>query len=196
MAGEPKGFEPSRCLNALSAIEADLHRLTESLTEAGFHAPTRADGWSAAYCIEHLVLTGQAFLPKWDAALKAAAETGCYRDGPFPYGWWHRMILQFAEPPYRVKAATRSSFVPCARRPMDEVIRRFKNMHREVERRIEMSRGVDAGRVKVESPFVSWVRYPLGFSFDIALAHERRHLWQAWQTHGNMSPSGSFLRTS
>jgi hypothetical protein len=54
-------------------------------------------------------------------------------------------------------------------------------MHHELARRIELSIGLDAGQARVQSPFASWIRYPLGFSFDFALTHERRHLWQAWR---------------
>jgi hypothetical protein len=54
-------------------------------------------------------------------------------------------------------------------------------LHREFIRRAESSRGLDLRRTKIPSPFASWMSYPLGFSFDLALAHERRHLWQAWQ---------------
>lgn len=58
----------------------------------------------------------------------------------------------------------------------------FLAMHREAIRYIESSSGLDLARVKVQSPFVARLRYPLGFSFELLAAHERRHLWQAAQT--------------
>ena len=65
MINQRSGFNLSDCLIAARAIEAELRRLASGLTEAQFHALTRAGGWSVAYCIEHLVLAGRAFLPKW-----------------------------------------------------------------------------------------------------------------------------------
>jgi hypothetical protein len=64
---------------------------------------------------------------------------------------------------------------------MKETIARFLAMHQELASRMAKSRGLDARRTKVQSSFASGIWYSLGFSFDLALAHERRHFWQAWQ---------------
>ena len=96
------------------------------------------------------------------------------------YGWWQRRILQCAENPSRLRHKTAPAFVPYARYSIEETISRFVGMHQEFIRRVAGSRGVDVKRTKVQSPFVSWLSYALGFSFDLALAHERRHLNQAW----------------
>ena len=173
----PSEYDTSRCLQALADIEADLDRLTEDLTEAEFQAPPRSGGWSIGYCAEHLILTGNAGLAMWDAAL----ATGRRNHGPFRYSWLGRAILRFAEPPYRMRIKTPRGFVPCGRRSKAETLLRFRRMHREMASRVSASHGLDALQIKVRSPFVSWIRYPLGLSFDLALAHERRHLWQAWQ---------------
>jgi hypothetical protein len=192
----PDCFGQERCLDAMAAIETDLSQIAATLTEAEFHAPTRTGGWSVAYCIEHLVLTGQSFLPIWDAALREAVENKRYGDGPFPYPWWRRRILSLTEPPHRLKFKTPQSFTPSSRRPTEEGIRRFLKMHKEFALRIDRSRGIDAGRTAVQSPFVSWIKYPLGFSFDIALAHERRHLWQASQVRRQLPSAGVESRSS
>lgn len=182
----PSEYDLPLCLQAMAAIEADLAKLTANLTAGQFQAPPRAGGWSIGYCIEHLILSGNAFLVKWDAAIHAARPGGRQSDGPFRYSWLGRGILRFAEPPYRVKVKTTRPFDPSSRRPMEETVRRFLKMHQEIAVRLSASRGLDATRVKVRSPFVSWLWYPLGLSFDLALTHERRHLWQAWQVRGQL----------
>ena len=174
-------FDVSRSLQAVEAIEHDLARLTANLTECQFQAPPRTGGWSIGYCIEHLTLTGNGFLVEWDAALKAAAKQRLRSEGPFPYSLLQRSILMFAEPPYKMKVATTKPFVPYSRRSMDETLRRFQKMHYELAHCLIASQGFDAARIKVKSPFLSWISYSLGMSFDLALAHERRHLWQAWR---------------
>jgi len=179
MATTPVGFSVPNCLEAMMAIEADLAELTADLTEGQFHAPSRAGGWSIGHCIEHLTLTGNAFLAKWDAALKPPAPSS--NDRFFAYSWWQRRILEFAEPPYLVRTKTTKPFVPYLRRPKQETVARFLKMHGDIAARVSASQGFDASAIKVQSPFVSWIRYPLGMSFDLALAHERRHLWQARQ---------------
>src|SRR5262245_21920590 len=106
------GFHLPRCVKALATIEADLSQLASVLTEAQFQAPPRTGGWSVGYCIEHLVLTGQAFMPKWEMALKEAGTKQPSGNECFPYGWWHRGILRLLEPPYRLKTRSKQRFVP------------------------------------------------------------------------------------
>jgi hypothetical protein len=191
MAAIPGGYDISRCVQAIRAIDADLERLTSNLTECQFHAPSRAGGWSVGQCIEHLILTGDAFLPAWDGAIGTAVTAGARSDGPFHYSWTQRAILRFAEPPYRVRIKTTRQFVPCSRRSLEETVRRFRKMHDEMAARASASRGFDAAPVRVQSPFIAWIRYPLGLSFDLALAHERRHLWQAWQIFNEIGQDSS-----
>jgi hypothetical protein len=174
------GFDPAGCLQAAAAIEADLGRLTGALTEAQFHAPTRTGGWSVGYCIEHLVLAGHAFLPKWDLALQQARQRQGTGREMSRYAWWERKLLRYVENPCRLKHRTAAPFVPCSRHSIEETVARFAAMHQELARRLACCRGVDVRHTKVQSPFASWTRYALGFSFDLALAHERRHLRQAW----------------
>lgn len=175
------GFDLPRCLNALAAIQNDVNNLVSVLTPVQFHAPPRGGGWSVAYCIEHLALTGNEFLPHWDCALKKALPNVTHGPSSGKYRWWRRGLLQFVEPPYRVKTKTAHAFLPAYRHSMEDTLDRFRDMHREFAKRLEKSAGLDVNRTRVQSPFASWISYPLGFSFDLALAHERRHLWQAWQ---------------
>jgi hypothetical protein len=165
----------------MAAIEADLNELATALTEAQFQAPPRTGGWSIAHCIEHLVLTGHAFAGKWDAALKRARANGYHDSRSFQYSWWQRAVLRATEPPYRLKTRTAQPFLPCSRRSMQETIYRFLSMHQEIGKHLNNSWDVNTEGTRVQSPFASWICYPLGFSFDLALAHERRHLWQARQ---------------
>jgi hypothetical protein len=182
MVSQVTGFDVPRCLEWAAAIEADLTRLTGTLTEAQFHAPSRAGGWSVGFCIEHMVLTGRAFLPRWDAALQDAAAKKRIGKHPEHYTWWQRRILHLLENPDRLKQKTSPPFEPYSRRSIEETIARFLAMHQEFRRRITASRGLDISRSRVQSPFVPWFRYALGFSFDLALVHERRHIFQAWNT--------------
>jgi hypothetical protein len=174
-------FTVRGCQKAIAAIEAELTELTSALTEAQFQAPPRTGGWSVGYCIEHLVLTGNEFVAKWDAALKRARANGYHDTTSFRYPWWQRAVLKATAPPYRLKTKTAQSFLPCSRRSMQETVRRFRAMHQEFAKCLESSRRVNTEGTKIQSPFASWIWYPLGFSFDLALAHERRHLWQARQ---------------
>jgi hypothetical protein len=180
MGNVVNGFEVRACLEAIAAVEADLNHLVSALTEAQFHAPPRNGDWSVGYCIEHLVLTGLASMSKWDMALMNPVPTD-RRDCGFSYRWWHRKVLRLAEPPYRLKTKTSPALSPCSRRSREETLKRFLNMHQEFARRVAGIRGVDLEHTRVRPPFALKIGCPLGLSFDLFLAHERRHLWQAWQ---------------
>jgi hypothetical protein len=173
------GFEVAACLEAAAAIEADLIQLTGALTESQFHAPPRTGGWSVGFCIEHLLLTGQTLLPRWEIALKDAANRNLHGEERYQYRWWQRKLLEYVEDPSTFRRKTAPTFVPYSRRTIGDTVGRFLRMHEEFANTVAAARGLDVRRTKVQSPFVSWIRYAVGFSFDLALAHERRHLAQA-----------------
>jgi len=88
-----------------------------------------------------------------------------------------------------MKVKTKPQFIPYTRRTLDDTVRRFLKMHHELTSRLSATQGLDARRVRIRSPFVAWIQYPLGLSFDLALTHERRHLWQAWQVRAQVAAS-------
>ena len=174
-------FNASACLRALAAIDENLHQLVSVLTEAQFQAPPRTGGWSVGHCIEHLVLSGRAFVACWDIAMDAVPTKDSRSRKASVYQWWRRSLLRAVEPPCRFTTKTSRALMPCSRRSKAETLDRFRNMHVEVARRVEIGRELHADRIRVRSPIASWIRHPFGFSVDLALAHERRHLWQAWE---------------
>lgn len=56
---------------------------------------------------------------------------------------------------------------------------RFLALRSRLARRLGDAKGLDAGRVKVRSPFIPLLRVDLVSAFRVVAAHERRHLWQA-----------------
>jgi hypothetical protein len=179
MATVVTGFDMPACLRAAAAVEAGLLQLTSSLTEAEFHAPARGGGWSMGQCVEHLVLAGHSFLPRWDAALKQAEQLAANHSAKTSYSWWQRQLLRAMEDPSRLKLRSVPALVPYGRHSIEETVLRFRHMHEELVRRIEQTGGLDVRRTSIQSPLVSWMSHALGFSFEIALAHERRHIRQA-----------------
>ena len=139
------------------------------------------------YCIEHLVLTGCAFFPKWDIAIETARMTP--GSAIVSYRWWQRRVLAYAEDPSRFRQKAPPGLVPCSRHSIARTVTRFLAMHHDLAGRVVASQGLDAVRTRVQSPLSLWLWYPLGFSFDLALAHERRHLAQAWRIYRQLTPS-------
>lgn len=178
-------FHYARWLEELWANEAQVRKLADSVGEEAFVKAPAPGAWSVAECIDHLVITARQFLPLWDQAL-AASRPG---KGEAKYAWWERQLAAFLEPPYRMKAKTTAGFVPKAQHSKDEVIELYFASHELVKQRAEILRERDIAEITITSPFASWMKYNVAFSFDLLLTHERRHLWQAEQA----APQGSGL---
>ena len=54
-------------------------------------------------------------------------------------------------------------------------------MRDELAERVRQADGLDLGSNRVVSPVTPLLRMPLGAYFAFVMAHERRHLWQAWR---------------
>jgi hypothetical protein len=103
-------FDLSARLKSIAAIDEDLGRLVSVVTEGQFQAPPRSGGWSIGHCIEHLVLSGMAFVACWDEGLQSlSAASRSYRSGA---GWWRRFVIWCMEPPYRLKRRTSRALMP------------------------------------------------------------------------------------
>ena len=67
---------------------------------------------------------------------------------------------------------------PVPGKPVDEVRAEFLRWQDELGRRLMEADGLDLRRAKHKSP-IPLVKWSLGAFFQLMLAHERRHVWQA-----------------
>lgn len=137
------------------------------------------DAWCVLECVEHLTLTTRVMIPVWEAAISAGRAAGKLNGGPYRYGFLLRRFLNYMEPPYTRGTRTAPAFEPASGLMKESVLSRYQAAHADRARVLDSARGVDVAAIRIQSPFSKWVRYPAGFSFDLAAAHERRHLWQA-----------------
>jgi hypothetical protein len=164
------GFE-----RQIDAINEDILRLMNS--KADLSVRLAPGSWSIGQCVHHLNLTTDAFLRAWRDA-ERVAQTGPGTESR-PYGWLLRRMLWAMEPPYRMKMKTTEGFQPGDVDDGLAALGAFCERQPHVKEAAREAGVFDVTRSRVRSPFVSWMRYPLGFSFDLFAAHERRHLWQA-----------------
>jgi hypothetical protein len=168
----------------IADLIAQLHAATaEGRVIVGSHPPEvlasrPAEGrWSAVECISHLVVTSEGYVPLMSGALKANVPVGGtlrYKmDAP---GW---LIARSLEPPVRLRARTVHEFLPRPFGSATEALARFEELQEGTERVLESAEGYDLNRIMLVSPFNRRVRYNLYSCFQIVLAHQRRHLWQA-----------------
>lgn len=175
-----KEFSSARILRAHAAVEEALLRHAQELSAKDFYVQPSPASWSVGHCLEHLVLTGEAFLPVWRSLLAGAPAmpAGAQREA---YSLWGRIFLRMLRPPYRLRFRTSGPFIPAVEMTQQALVDRFKSMHAATRELVELAAQKQMAGRTVVSPFDKRVRYRLDLSFDIVVVHEERHAWQAAQ---------------
>jgi len=169
------------CLRQLDGVDADTASLLNGMTEVQFHWSPVAAHWSIEQCLVHLVIVGAKYLPLIDEAMENARADRLLSRGPFRYGFIERWFVRSTEPPPGIRLRTPISARPPDDQPLPFVIANFLTMQDDFRKRIRAANGLDLARAKVASPFIRALKMGLGPCFEFLAAHERRHLWQAWQ---------------
>jgi hypothetical protein len=166
------------------AIRADAGLLADGLDEARFNWQPGPGRWSAGQGLHHLNLCGETMaLPVLDRLIAEARGRGFTGQGPYLRPRLGEWFVRASAPPAeggslrRFKTAGR--FDPAPRLGHRDIVRRFVALQDALAERVEEADGLDLGAVGARTPML--VRLTLGQWFAFVAAHERRHLWQAWQ---------------
>jgi hypothetical protein len=165
-------------LAELAAIESRSEALTAGLDEAAFSWSPAPGRWSVGQCLEHLNLTADAFFPLLDRAMdqgKPCSEPAAAMRARLVA----RGFLGILEPPYKRGVKAPGPARPAPKLVMADVTGRFAEAQKKLGERIDRARGIDLNRSKMRHPAIPVVKFSVGEIFEILLAHERRHLWQA-----------------
>ena len=164
----------------LRDARADAEKLVEGLSDEQFNWRPAPDRWSIAECLDHLN-NGWRVLEKLDRKIAKASEQGVRGEGPYRHPLLGRLYVRFVEPPPKIRVRAPKAFVPKPDQPLAAVAPRFLELQDEIIRRVIAADGLDLGGVRMSSPITRRFKMSLGQWFAFLAAHERRHLWQAWQ---------------
>ena len=170
--------EIERLLYQTSVVKLDAQGLTSALAEEHFHWKPAPEVWSVGECFDHLNAVNRLWLPRLEEAVEQGRAQGLFAPGPFVYGWFSRWLLSQMEPPPKRRFRAPSHLRPAASRPPSEVMEEFVELHERLERTLRAADGLNLARIRVPSPAFGRLRYSLGISFWLLLAHDRRHLYQ------------------
>ena len=138
------------------------------------------EAWSIAECLLHLIQTGRAYLPSFDRAIEEGRRRGRTGEGPYRHPWLSRWAVSMLEPPARQRFKAPAIFAP---QPFSgspaAILDEFDALGAAFVERLDASRGLDLGWLRVASPAMPLFRFSLGMAFALMAAHERRHLVQA-----------------
>ena len=174
MTGREQLDEVKAQFDAASARAKQL--LTGNTAEALTRRP-QSDRWSATECVAHLTLTNRHYPPLIQGALDQAPPG----DGPYGMDFRGRFLRWILEPPYRSGVKTMPSMEPVTGESPEQVLAGFLASQGEILKLLESARGKALEKTTITSPFSKRMRYNAYSCFQVLVAHERRHLWQAEQ---------------
>lgn len=165
--------------------QLEAHALVDAMSDTQFNWKPSGKSWSVGECIEHLNIVGLGYLPVLPEAVRATTdERGRDRafDEPFTYGWIGRKFIASLTLGSR-KIPTGSAMDPTKHNSSSLTISKsmatFDSVTEGFVNAIEASQGLDLSRIKVTSPFLRLVRFPLGVFLEALGLHALRHVDQA-----------------
>jgi len=165
----------------LDAAESDAQALIAGLSEA--HAAWRAQpgSWSVAQCLDHLGITNRAYLAAMGGPAIRARQHGRLRRREAIPGRIGGFFVRMIEPPVKARIRAPLSIVPSAETNLANAFSSFMAGQEHVRAYLYGYNEIDLASVRFPNPFMPGVRFSLATGLHIIVAHERRHLWQAWR---------------
>jgi DinB family protein len=163
----------------------DAEELTAPLTEQQFNWRPGPGQWSISECLTHLISIDRRSVEVLSREIEQARQAGLLASGPFRYGFFSRKFVSNVEPPSRFRVKAPKEYAPAPGHPKDKVVPEFHSTCDRVIELIHAANGLDLARIKGPVPFSRFVKFSLGMQFALLTAHDRRHLWQAWQVRKN-----------
>lgn len=165
-----------------AAIESDVRALVSCLSEARGRWRPEPDGWSVAECLDHLATANRVYLEAMRPAAELALANGRMRRSPAVPGLIGRWFVAWLEPPVspRLKGKAPNKIRPREAPSLAEALERFMDSHDETRAFLERFSEIDLGHIVFPNPFLPGVRFSLATGVNVLAAHDRRHIWQAW----------------
>lgn len=183
---EPAGIRAEQLRDLLIELEENVLEARDvagGLSGDELRRRPGPDAWSVAECLDHLVRTGEAYLPALDRALARARGEGLRSDGPFSRGFLGRWLVRGMEPPPSLEVPAPAAFRPDLPEEVSagegNPLERFREHQEELADRVREADGLDLEAVKVPPPVLSFLRINVYAALAYLAAHQRRHLWQA-----------------
>ena len=158
-----------------------LLALLDGLPDDAFNAKPSAKGWSAGECVVHLNKTHRDYLPQFEAVAERDEPRG---EGPWAYGWMATRFVEAVRPGSRPLPTGGKLKPPSADGLRSEIDRgravsRFEADIEALVAAVERMDGLDLGAIKMRSPVLPVIRFPVGAFVEAMGLHALRHVMQA-----------------
>ncbi|MHC4470269.1 MAG: DinB family protein [Planctomycetota bacterium] len=170
-------------LRDLDGIDEEVRRLGRECAPDKLTWKPAPGAWSIAICFEHLLVTGDRYQGRIEAALERAKARPAAKRKPFRprrfAGWFIRM----AGPDVEKKVRAPRVFAPDRSRAGPETLDRFLEGQEELRRLIRDAGDADLNRPRFASPVTPLLRFSVGEALLLVVRHQQRHLGQALGLH-------------
>lgn len=177
----------------LDAIDRDAQALLTGLDEQRGRWRAGTGSWSVAECFDHLATGNRVYLQAMEESAIRARRQGRLRRGAATPGYLGRWFVWILEPPVRVRMKAPKKSKPRIAPTLADAFAGFKISHDGVRAFLRAFADLDLAGVGFKNPFVKGIRFSLATGLNVIAAHERRHLWQAWDVRRNAERSGRLL---
>lgn len=169
-------------LDQLDAAQRDADALVAGLSEEQGTRRVKPGSWSIAECLDHLATANRVYLHAMQEPATHARTRGKYRQHPATPGWAGRLFVYSLEPPPKWWSKLKSPrrIRPRSAPPLTETFTSFVASQADVCAFLRAHADLDLGGIRFPNPFVPGIRFSLATGLHVIVAHERRHLWQAW----------------
>ena len=173
----------SSLVEELDAVERDAHALVAGLSEENGAWRRDPNSWSVAECLDHLAVSNATYLRAMRSAADQARRAQSSGDRSTRPGWIGRWFIRTLEPPVRPAFKMQAPDLSRPRKSpqLADAYTRFLDSHREARSFLREYAEIDFTRTRFRNPFVRALPFSLATCLHIIVAHERRHLWQAWR---------------
>jgi hypothetical protein len=176
----------------LDAIARDAAAVVAGLSADAGTARRTPGSWSVAECLDHLAVADRVYLQAMRVAADDARRHGRHRRGPAQPGVVGRWFVRTLEPPVRPRRTIRAprQIAPRPSPALADAAAAFAAAHADARAFLHEFAGLDLAGTHFRNPFVAGVRFSLATGLHVIAAHERRHLWQAWNVRRALAGSG------
>lgn len=167
---------------ALNAVDDDARHLIAGLTpEQGVWRPAPG-AWSIAHCLDHLATANRVYLRAMEPSAANALVRGSRRKRPalpgLIGGWFVRSLDAPVRPRFKMKAPAK--IVPRESPALADAAAQFFATQDQMRVFLRKYADIDLAGVRFPNPFIRGVRFSLATGLHVIAAHDRRHVWQAW----------------
>jgi hypothetical protein len=168
--------------DGFAANERHARDLIDGLTGAQGTWRPAPGSWSVAECLDHLAVGNRVYVAAMEPPAERAKRGGRARRRPAVPGLIGGWFAKSLEPPVNPRRRMRAprKIVPRPSPPLADASEAFFASHARVVEFTRRYAEVDLAGVHFPNPFIAGLRFSLATGLHVLAAHERRHLWQAW----------------